>query len=260
MENIELLDGETFKKHPRYPYRVSNMGRVIGKRGRLMVGSFLSGGYTGMCISETTGKSKTKLLHRMVVETFVGEIPPKLHVDHKNGVKSDNRLENLEVVTCGENNRRAFVLGLRVGLKGIENPSAVLTDEDVLKMYDLIIAGASNKDLAAEFNVHERYVSLIRHGKRRVELYKTHAVSKARITSDLRGLQIRCNGTVPDNLAKSVELLKELEAGNYSRAKLSEKYGVHPTTISHIKSKKAWKKVWEVYEQLKSATTIEKTA
>lgn len=52
------------------------------------------------------------LVHRVVIETFIGHIVHKMTVDHKNGVKTDNRLENLEVVTYSENHDRAVTLGL----------------------------------------------------------------------------------------------------------------------------------------------------
>lgn len=42
-------------------------------------------------------------VHRLVVEAFIGEIGPGFVVNHKNGVKTDNRIENLEIVTYSEN-------------------------------------------------------------------------------------------------------------------------------------------------------------
>lgn len=49
------------------------------------------------------GKSKHKLIHRLVVEAFIGEIPKNKVVDHINGNKLDNRLENLQIITQREN-------------------------------------------------------------------------------------------------------------------------------------------------------------
>ncbi len=49
--------------------------------------------------------------HRLVLNAFVG-VRPEMCVNHKNGVKSDNRLENLEWVTVAENNSHAIRTGL----------------------------------------------------------------------------------------------------------------------------------------------------
>ena len=60
------------------------------------------------------GKPKSFFVHRLMVMTFIlksDKWPEKMHTDHINGDKGDNRLENLEVVTNQENIRRAFDKG-----------------------------------------------------------------------------------------------------------------------------------------------------
>ena len=58
------------------------------------------------------GKRNTQLIHRLVAITFLENTENKPCVNHKNGVKSDNTINNLEWVTYSENERHSIdVLG-----------------------------------------------------------------------------------------------------------------------------------------------------
>lgn len=60
-------------------------------------------------------KRKTIRVHRMVYETFVGEIPEDMVIDHINTIRDDNRLENLRVTTQKENNNNPLTKQKRKG-------------------------------------------------------------------------------------------------------------------------------------------------
>ena len=55
----------------------------------------------------------SRYIHRLVVEAFIGEIPKGLEVNHISGQKTDNSIENLEVVTHAMNTKHAWDMGLR---------------------------------------------------------------------------------------------------------------------------------------------------
>lgn len=62
------------------------------------------------------------LIHRLVAQTFIENKENKPCVNHKNGIKTDNRIENLEWCTYSENEKHAYVSNLKTGLKGNKNP------------------------------------------------------------------------------------------------------------------------------------------
>jgi hypothetical protein len=60
--------------------------------------------YTGLFVDTPTGKKRVwKRVHRIVAEHFIGEIGDKMVINHKNFDKSDNRVDNLEIVTSSQN-------------------------------------------------------------------------------------------------------------------------------------------------------------
>lgn len=57
-------------------------------------------GYMSVCLGKN---SKRYLVHRLVYETFIGEIPEGMQVNHKDENKSNNNVENLNLLTPSEN-------------------------------------------------------------------------------------------------------------------------------------------------------------
>jgi len=107
------------EKHDRYidndyvVYRINKEGKleqckISYTNGYLQTGSKLNG---------------VVLLHRLIWETFNGEIPENMCIDHINTIRDDNRLENLRVVTRQENmNNPITIEHLRNSKTGEKNP------------------------------------------------------------------------------------------------------------------------------------------
>ncbi len=95
-------------------------GLVYGLRGAPMK-ALDAWGY----VKVTNGRAKfSRSAHRMIWEAVHGPIPDGLQINHKNGVKHDNRLCNLELVTCSENIKHSYRIGLR-SAKGECNGRAI---------------------------------------------------------------------------------------------------------------------------------------
>lgn len=93
-------------------YSVSDDGRVRNEvTGRILKPVSMKNGYTAVCITYK-GKRAMHCIHRLVAGAFLPEDPARLHVNHRDGCKTNNRLENLEWCTPAENLRHAIASGL----------------------------------------------------------------------------------------------------------------------------------------------------
>lgn len=104
--NTKSIDGEEWRYFRDTIYQVSNKGRVKNtKTGRISNAKPSDCGYKRATITFPNGMSKKFLVHRLVYECFVS--PEYDVINHINGDKTDNRVENLESVTHKENMQKA---------------------------------------------------------------------------------------------------------------------------------------------------------
>lgn len=94
------------------------------------------------------GKNVQLLVHRLVAEAFIGPCPPDHEVNHIDGVKTNNRVENLEYVTHAGNMGHAARLGLMPS--GERHGAAKLSDARIVEMRRLYDAGETRLYVLAE--------------------------------------------------------------------------------------------------------------
>ncbi len=100
-------EGEVWSR--KYHYTANPKQRLIKRKPYID-----SGGYYCITLIVRDRKSKRRI-HRLLALTFLPNSKNKLTVNHKNGIKKDNRLDNLEWATYKENNNHAKRTGLNKG-------------------------------------------------------------------------------------------------------------------------------------------------
>lgn len=94
-------------------YQVSNLGRVYSKKtNKLLRPALDSWGYLQVCLY-VNGKPTSKKVHRLVAEAFIPNLENKKTINHKDGNKLNNRVDNLEWATDSEQQIHAYKIGLR---------------------------------------------------------------------------------------------------------------------------------------------------
>ena len=131
-------------------------GKIYTKiKNRFMKFSLNAYGYYRVTL-QIDGKPKQKLVHRLLAEAFIKNPKNKPQVNHKNGIKTDIRLSNLEWVTPSENMKHKYKTGLDCN-KGERHSRVKLRAQDVIfirKKEGLL----TTKELSCKFNVTYRHI------------------------------------------------------------------------------------------------------
>lgn len=176
---------EIWKPVPGYvgKYEVSSWGRVkslsrvvegkCGRGRRLYPERFkafdLNKGYHRVSLFKGSQRERMQV-HVLVMLVFVGPKPEGMEVNHIDGNKLNNRLDNLEYCTRSENTQHALQLGLRRSMRGENNHQAVLNWDKVRAIRAALRAGGvSQKELGRRYGVDGSTIWLIWHDKKWVE-------------------------------------------------------------------------------------------
>lgn len=150
-------------------YQVSNDGLVKSLKARnkwnanrLLIPHSHHQGYLGIRLSRD-GEVKEFRIHRLVMIAFIGEPPfENAEVNHKNGDKADNRIENLEWCTAKQNTQHAGeVLGVRATYPGEANGHSRLTAADVTRIRQLWMSGSTQVEIAGLYQTTQSHIGRI---------------------------------------------------------------------------------------------------
>ena len=148
-------------------HAVNDCGDVINIRHRATLKPGVNKkGYLTVCLEN----KRTRAIHRLVAETFIPNPENKPQVNHIDGNKQNNNVDNLEWCTNSENIRHAFDNNLidtnkiSQAMSGTNNHRAKLTEQEVREIRDLCYLN-NDSEIAKLYFVSRSLISLIRNNK-----------------------------------------------------------------------------------------------
>lgn len=196
---LPCLDGEEWRDIIGFDgYQVSNLGRVrsidriisVGKHKRKVVGMILKlncdkDGYKMASFRDDKGRCNLKRVHRLVAESFIPNPNGYDCIDHINGVRDDNRAENLRWCTVKMNSN--FELALENRSKAIKN--SYIKNPSLRK----VRAETFRKSLSIRVEVFRNGVSLGVFNSQK-EAADFLGIRQSLISNYMRGLNVNKNG------------------------------------------------------------------
>lgn len=229
------MTAEIWKPIPRFcgHYSASNLGNIRRDTrgngtavGRILAPRLGERGYY-MVAPSVGSRQRAYVIHRLVLEAFVGEpVGDRKYGNHINGIKTDNRIDNLEWVTWAENISHAYRTGLHGRYAGSASSAAKLNESQVSEILRLIAARAYRKDIAAQFGISTKAIDEIVSGA-----HWKHVARTADMTSKRMGRHVLT--------ADDVRAIRAM-LGTMSHAKIGALFGVSGPTIWQIASGRTW--------------------
>lgn len=179
-----------WKRYLKTNYEINEWGIIRNAKTKKVLTPILKqNGYVEIRLS-IEGKVKNKRLHRVIYEAYNGKIDKNLHINHINGIKTDNSIQNLEAVSCKENNRKRVFLR-----RGEQINTAKLTEEQVLEIRRRKANGDRTLDLAKEYGLTKGAINRLASGKtwKHLPILKTDNTvwGNSKITGAMSGKELQ---------------------------------------------------------------------
>jgi len=169
---------EIWKKIPNFSrYEASNFGKLRSSnyknsgKTKVLKPALSSDGYLKTMLLNDQGVYKSWTVHKFITLAFYGLISKGLEINHIDGVKTNNNIDNLEYVTKSQNVKHAYDMGLATAQRGSLNGNSKLKESDVEDIRNTAKSGGryyGRKNLAAKYNVSEAHIKDIVNRRRNI--------------------------------------------------------------------------------------------
>ena len=207
-------------------YIVTIQGNVYNSENmHKLMPATMPNGYQKVLIYYNSGKRKQVSIHRLVANAFIPNPNNLPQVNHIDGNKKNNNIDNLEWVTGSENIKHAFNTGLKHAAKGQDCTFAKTTDENVRRICEELVENElTPPQIAKKYSVYRKTVILILQRKQWIHVSKDYDFSHY---DKLRKIN-------PDVLSYAIKLAKETDLPGME---ISQKTGIS-YSYAHILIKK----------------------
>lgn len=158
-----LLQISKFLPEIKDRYFIESNGNLYTDYGKKQMKNAIKNGYIKNSLVLKDGTSKSYFRHRLVMLCFnPTKNSDELQVNHIDGNKTNNLLENLEWCTNQENRIHAVQHGLAARLFGEKNPYSKLKEEEVLSIIEDLLNHVPYSEITKKYNISKSTVSSIK--------------------------------------------------------------------------------------------------
>lgn len=222
-----------FKKVEQYPpFAVNENGIVMntlsGKIAPQNINSRNKYVYTSAWVD---GKTVAARVHRLIAIAFIPNPEKKPCVNHKNSIRHDNRIKNLEWVTHSENMKHALEFGFAETRKGEKSNLCIYSEDDIREACVLLADGYRIVDIEKITGLTRSVINHVKAGNSWVHVSSDyfnlkHLPSKSKILS-----------------VEKVKYICELFTSGKTTKQVSDFLNINYNTIKNIRDRKTYRTI-----------------
>lgn len=230
-----LINNVNFRRLKNYPsYFISQDGVIYSSyKNKLLIRSYNHRNYPTVPLVDKDGYRSPRKVHRLVYETFIGSLDPKLIIDHKNGKKWCCSVWNLEQISQYENVNRAYNLGLNYSRWSNAQINIICQLlERNSSIYEILDKIGLPKD---NFRDMTMLIHMILNKKYYTEISKHYDLSNYMSELNKKDRKLSVDDVI--------DIKQHLHAKDMKIIDIAKKYDCTPSTITKIRDGKTWKHI-----------------